>query len=57
MYIIKDRKNGVLTKWGFQEIDDFSIKEALLFNEKQVDGIIKAFGDSTDIEVYKEEVK
>jgi hypothetical protein len=57
MYIIKDRKNGILTRWGFNEIDDFSIKEALLFSERQADGIIKAFGDCTDIEVYKEEVK
>ena len=55
MYIIKDKENGILTRFGFQEIDDFSVKEALLFSERQADGIIKAFGDCTDIEVYKEE--
>jgi len=57
MYIIKDKENGVLTRWGFQEIDGFSIKEALLFSERQADGIITAFSDCTGIEVYKEEVK
>ena len=55
MYVIKIKDNGILTMWGFQEIDENSLKEVLTFKEHEADGIVKAFTDIGE-KVYKEKI-
>jgi len=56
-YLIKIKPSGILTPQGFQEIDEFSLKDALCFSAREAIGIVRAFRDCTDLDVYKEEVK